>query len=125
MNSFDFDSQTPNREQMLQFAIRAAKENNPDSALMMFRQVLESDPDNERAMMWMAKLSKTAAERQQWLKRVVDLNPENEAARAALKKLNYRTASRDNRVLIIFGVVAVMLMIIGVVLLVAVLSSPR
>lgn len=125
MNSFDFDSQTPNREQMLQLAIRAAKENNPDSALMMFRQVLEGDPDNERAMMWMAKLSKSAEERQQWLKRVVDLNPDNEAARAALKKLNYRAASRDNRVLIIFGVVAVVLLIIGVVLMVAILSSPR
>ena len=55
----------PNREELLQLAIRAAKEGNVDSARMMFDQILAQDKKNERAMMWMAKLAEKKSERKQ------------------------------------------------------------
>ena len=55
---------SPNREELLQLAISAAQAGNTESARVMFMQVLDQDRHNERALMWMAKLSTTRAERQ-------------------------------------------------------------
>lgn len=106
---------TPNREELLQLAIRAAKNGNRESARVMFRQVLDEDKRNERAMMWMAKLAGSKNERRQWLNRVLLINPNQYAAKNALRKMQYSSSARDNRVLIIFGVVAGVLIILGVV----------
>jgi hypothetical protein len=106
---------TPNREELLQLAIRAAKHGNRESARVMFRQVLDEDKRNERAMMWMAKLAGSKNERRQWLNRVLLINPNQYAAKNALRKMQYSSSARDNRVLIIFGVVAGVLIILGVV----------
>ncbi len=56
-NSMDNSNQTPNREQLLQLAIRTAKGGNATAARVMFRQVLADDKNNERALMWMAKMA--------------------------------------------------------------------
>ena len=105
----------PNREELLQMAIRTAKAGNREGARVMLRQVLSEEKRNERAMMWMAKIATNKGERRQWLERALDINPENSQARSALKKMQYRRSARENRTLVIFGVVVVVLIILAVV----------
>jgi hypothetical protein len=127
MASFDFpddnDSNVPNREELLQMAIASAKAGNKEGARMMFRQVLSDDKRNERAMMWLAKLSASRDERHEWLSRVLTVNPNNQSARDALRRMNYVNRSKDNRVLLMFGVIAVILIILALVVIVAVASG--
>ncbi|MBK8021620.1 MAG: hypothetical protein IPK19_09360 [Chloroflexi bacterium] len=111
--------QAPNREQLLQMAISAAKQGNRNPARLMFRRVLSEDKNNERAMMWMAKLADAKEERRVWLERVVAVNPNNEVARDALERLSYRRSARDNRVLLIFGMVSTILIILAVIVFLA------
>lgn len=117
-------AQAPNREELLQLAINTARGGNKRPARLMFEQVLKEDKNNERAMMWLAKIADSKAERKEWLERVLRVNPNNEQAREALKKIAYKKSARDNRVLIIFGVIAVVLIVLAVVVVFA-LSSPR
>lgn len=119
------ESQTPNREELLQMAINAARAGNKKPARLMFEQVLKQDKNNERAMMWMAKIADTKAERREWLQRVVNVNPNNDQARDALKSMAYKKSARDNRVLLIFGVVAAVLIILAVVIVIAIASGAR
>jgi thioredoxin-like negative regulator of GroEL len=108
----------PNREELIQMAITAARNNQKDGARMMFRQVLEQDRRNERAMMWMAKLSDTKAERVQWLQKVINVNPNNMSAKQTLQRIQYTGAARENRTLFVFGViVAVLIVVVLVVVL--------
>ncbi len=110
-------------EDLLQLAIRAAKTGQKDGAKVMFRQVYNRDKRNERAMMWLAKLSKTPRERQQWLRRVLQINPSNEAAAEALRKMQYRSAASDNRLLLIALPVLITLMVIVFAVIAIALSS--
>ena len=114
MNAFDSKEggKQPNREELLQMAINAAKSNNREGARMMFTQVLSQDRRNERALMWMARLSETNAERRQWLERVLDVNPDNEKARKAIRQIEYQRSARENRTLLIFGVVVGVLLVL-------------
>ena len=127
MTSFEFpegDSQTPNREELLQLAITAAKAGNKRPARLMFEQVLKQDKHNERAMMWMAKISDNKDERREWLQRVLSINPNNDTARDALKKMAYRRSAKDNRVLLTFGVLAGVLIVLAIVVVLALASRP-
>lgn len=127
MTSSDFDDKglSPNREQLLQMAITTAKQGNRNAAKLMFRRVLSEDKNNERAMMWMAKFADTKAERRVWLQRVLAVNPNNDIARETLERLKYRRTARDNRVLLIFGVLAAVLIILGIIVVLALQSSAR
>jgi Tfp pilus assembly protein PilF len=118
------DSQTPNREELLQLAINAARGGNKRPARLMFEQVLKEDKGNERAMMWLAKIADSKAERREWLERALRVNPNNEQARDALKSIVYKKSAKDNRVLLMFGVIALVLVVLAVVVVFA-LSSPR
>lgn len=118
------DSQTPNREELLQLAINTARGGNKRPARLMFEQVLKEDRNNERAMMWLAKIADSKAERREWLERALRVNPNNEQARDALKTIAYKKSAKDNRVLVMFGVIAVILAVLAVVVVIA-LSSPR
>jgi thioredoxin-like negative regulator of GroEL len=113
----------PNREELIRMAIRAAKTGNRNPARVMFMQVLNEDKHNERAMMWMAKLASTKEERKQWLHRVLSVNPANENARIALANMNYKRHARENTTLITFGIIAAMMMVIGVLVVFVVLPS--
>lgn len=115
--------QAPNREELLQLAISAAKQNNLDAARMMFQRVLGEDRKNERAMMWMAKLADSKAERVAWLERVLEVNPNNELARDTLKRLSYRRDAANNRVLLVLGVVAAILVVLGAIVILALSSG--
>jgi hypothetical protein len=126
MTSFDSSNkpaQVPNREELLQMAIRAAKAGNSLAAREMFHRVWSEDRNNERAMMWLAKLAETRAERKQWLTRVLAVNPTNEIARTTLDRMTYKRSARDNRTLLIYGVIAGVLVVLGVVVVVAALTS--
>lgn len=125
--AFEFDSdnrgQAPNREDLLRMGIAAAKRGNTDSARTILEQILQEDSSNERAMMWMAKLADTKAERQQWLNRVLSVNPNNQAAQDALNKISYSRAARENRTLLIYGAVAFVLFILGLAIVAIVLTT--
>ncbi len=114
----------PNREEMLQMGIRAAKAGNKDGARTLFEQVLSQDKRNERAMMWMAKLAENKVERKKWLDRVLTVNPDNQGARDALKKIAYTRSAKENRTLLIFGMVAGVLIVLAVVIVIAI-SLPK
>jgi cytochrome c-type biogenesis protein CcmH/NrfG len=115
------ESNQPNREELLQLAIRAAKAGQRDGARVMFRQILSEDKKNERAMMWMAKLASTKKERVQWLNRILAVNPENSSAKESLDKIIYTEKASQNRTLLMVGVVAAVLIIIAVLAIVTVL----
>lgn len=102
----------PNREDLIQLAIAAAKRGDKDSARMMFNQILAEDPTNERAMMWMAKLSDNRDDMAIWLNRVLAVNPNNQIALDALAKMKTKSSARDNRVLVLFGMVVGVLVIL-------------
>jgi thioredoxin-like negative regulator of GroEL len=105
---------TTNNEQLLQLAIRAAREGNTDGARVMLRQIYDRDNRNEQAIYWLARLSSDPRERQQWLKKVLKINPNHEGAKAAMKKLQYKSAANENRLLLIGGAVVVMLIVLAV-----------
>jgi len=120
MDSFDQNdgSQTPNREQLLQMAVNSAKSGNREGARVMLRQILNEDRRNERAMLWMARIARSASERRQWLERVLDVNPENQQAQTQLRKMKYRSSAQQNRTLLIFGVVVGVLVVMALAVLI-------
>lgn len=113
----------PNREELLQMGIRAAKAGNLEAARVTFQQVLSQDRRNERAMMWMAKIAETKVERKKWLNRVLVINPDNTIARKALAKEMRRRSAKENRVLLIFGMVAGVLIVLGIVVVLGILLT--
>lgn len=115
---------SPDREQLLRMAIIAAKQGNEQAARMMFQQVLAGDQRNERALMWMAQLAPNREERVQWLNRVIAVNPLNEKAGDALRKMRYSSSARDNRVLLLFGVILGVLIVLFVIVAIIVISRP-
>lgn len=124
--AFDFSESSgtaPNREQLLNLAITTAKSGNREAARVMFTQVLAQDKRNERAMLWMASIARSRQERVEWLQRVLEVNPEQEFARDTLRKMKYTKSARDNRVLIIFGVLVGVLIIVSAVILIAAISA--
>jgi Tfp pilus assembly protein PilF len=114
----------PNREELLQMGIRAAKAGNKEAARLTFQQILGQDKRNERAMMWMAQLADTRAERKKWLNRALMVNPDNETARKQLNKMNHSEAAKQNRVLLVFGVIVGVMIVLGIVVVLA-LTLPK
>lgn len=108
---------TTNNEELLNLAKKAARSGNKDGARVMFRQVYDRDKRNEDAMLWLAKIARSEQEREQWLRRVLDQNPDNATAQRALEKLNYNRSARNNRTLIMFGGVAVVMLLIVLALI--------
>jgi thioredoxin-like negative regulator of GroEL len=126
MTSFDLpdnDSNIPNREELLQMAIRAAKAGNREGARVMLRKVLSEDRRNERAMLWMAKIATNKTERRQWLNRILVVNPNQQSAKDALRRMDYKSSARDNRVLIVFGVVALVMIVVAIVIVLGLASG--
>jgi hypothetical protein len=117
------DSNLPNREELLQLAITSAQQGNKDGARTLFERVLNEDKRNERALMWMAKLSDTKSERVKWLNLVLKVNPDNEQAQSALKKMQYKSSAKENRTLLIFGMILGVLIVLGIVIGLAILIS--
>lgn len=115
------NKQATSNEELLNMAIRTAKDGNPDGAKVMLRQVYSRNKNNETAILWLAKLAKSEKERREWLEILLEVNPDNQTAKKALKKMNDKQAASDNRTLLIFGAVAVMMFVIVLVILLLVL----
>jgi tetratricopeptide (TPR) repeat protein len=123
-NKANVSAPAPNREDLLQLAIAAARRGDKDSARMMFNQILTDDKNNERALMWMAKLADNRDEMVVWLNRALAVNPNNQVAKDALAKMKTKSSARDNRVLVLFGMVAgVLFILLLIVLIVLVLPQ--
>jgi Tfp pilus assembly protein PilF len=116
---------SPNREDLLQLAISAARRGDKESARMMFNQILAEDATNERALMWMAKLADTREETALWLNRALAVNPTNQVALDALAKMKNKSSARDNRLLVLFGVVVGVLVVLLLIVLLVLAIAPR
>lgn len=112
----------PNREELLRMGIRAAKAGNKEGARRTFERILSEDNKNERAMMWMAKLADSRSERKQWLNRALTINPDNEQAQQALNKIDYRRNVKENRTLVLFGVLTGVLIVLAVTIIIIVVA---
>lgn len=115
------EDQSLNREELLHLAIQTAKE-NPQGARVMFQQVLAQDPRNERALLWMASLTKQKEERRQYLQRALRVNPRSSHARKELQRLDHMDKARSNRTLIYGGLViagVILLIVLAVLLAIA------
>lgn len=119
MNNPDNTTVAPNREDLVQLAISAAKRGDKESARMMFNQILAEDKNNERALMWMAKLADSRDETAVWLNRALLVNPNNQTAIDALAKMKNKSSARDNRLLVLFGVVVGVLVVLLLLVLIA------
>lgn len=116
------DMQSTTNEDLLQLAKRAAKLKNYDNARMMLLQIYERDKRHEAAMMWLAKLAQTRADRIMWLQRVLEVNPDHAQAAQALEKLQYKQAAEENRTLLIYGGIAAFMIVLVLALIFVVLS---
>jgi tetratricopeptide (TPR) repeat protein len=64
-----------------------SRNGDSEEARRMLRSVLEDDPDNTQACLWLAQLSQDRREREALLRRVLELEPEHAQARAELARL--------------------------------------
>jgi hypothetical protein len=110
------DDDSLNLEDLVQMGIRTAK-TNPQGAKVMFQQVLGKDRRNERALLWMAYLTRDQAEQRRYLLQVLKVNPKNATAKKALRKMANQEKARANRTLF-YGVVAIFLLLLLITLVV-------
>lgn len=109
------DENALNREELLQLGIRTAKSGNAPGARVMFQKILDEDPRNERALLWMAYLAESAKEKRRYLTLTLKVNPDNATARRELDRMARAQEAGTNRTLLYGGI------FIGVLLLLAVL----
>lgn len=72
----------------LEQTIAMIKAGDTEKGRQGLRQILKSEPDNEKAWLWLSSLTDTAQERYACLERVLAINPENKWARRGLRALN-------------------------------------
>jgi len=80
-------SRGPDIGERLREGIEAARRGDRINARRLLQQVLILDRDNEAALMWMASVVDTLAERRAFLERALKVNPNNQRAREALERL--------------------------------------
>ena len=86
-------SEFGNLQNILENGITAARSGDLATARKLLSQVLEEDPENELALMWMASSVTSPAERRKYLQQVVRINPDNARARQALSQLSTKRGS--------------------------------
>lgn len=110
------DSNSPNLEQLMQLGIQTARQGNRESARVIFQQILDADPQNERALLWMAAVAENEVDRVRYLSTVLRLNPENPTALREMKKLEQKQVSNTSAVLVYGGIgLAIVLLLIALV----------
>jgi lipoprotein-anchoring transpeptidase ErfK/SrfK len=77
-------------QQLLQYGIRLVQENQPEAARPFFEKMLERDPGNIPALMWLAGLSETPADGYAYIARALTIDPQNERAHAAIRWNHWR-----------------------------------
>jgi tetratricopeptide (TPR) repeat protein len=74
-------------ESLLRDGIAAVKRGDRTTARKLLAQVIEQDPKNEKAWMWLATTSNNADERRKLLLKVLEINPNNQRAQQAMASL--------------------------------------
>src|SRR5262245_38636326 len=77
-------------QQLMQYGIRLVEENQPEAARTFFEKVLERDPGNIPALMWLAGLGKTTSSSFSYIARALAIDPKNERAHAAIRWNHWR-----------------------------------
>jgi type II secretory pathway component HofQ len=72
---------------LLQKGIASARSGRSDEARQILQQVIEADPSNEMAWLWLSGLMTTNQQKRACLEQVLEANPENVYARAGLARL--------------------------------------
>ncbi|HUS69594.1 MAG TPA: hypothetical protein VM075_02310, partial [Anaerolineae bacterium] len=85
---------------LLRQGIAAARGGRPEAARDLLSQVLDMDPENERAWLWMSGVVPDE-ERIVCLENVLAINPSNELARIGLESLLEKSAGIDEEETII------------------------
>ena len=79
--------------ELLQEGIEAAKENRVGEALALLKQVVELEPRNEMAWLWLSDVVGTNQQRIICLENVLAINPDNQPAQEGLSILRRRAAT--------------------------------
>ncbi len=120
----DRPTETLNREELIQMAIRTARSGNKQSAKVMFQRVLNEDPRNERALLWMGALSTDPKEKRRFLLKTLKVNPKNKNAREELQRMSHSEKASANRTLIYGGLIIIgALIVIAILVVVVILLS--
>src|SRR5512137_1092080 len=77
-------------QQLLQYGIRLVQEDQPEAARPFFEKILERDPGNIPALMWLAGLGQTPADSYAYIARALTIDPQNERAHAAIRWNHWR-----------------------------------
>lgn len=77
-------------ERKLQQGIDAARRGDRVTARDLLEEVINADPNNELAWMWLASSVTSLSERREALEKVLEINPGNNRAREALRQLELR-----------------------------------
>ena len=80
----------------LKGGIEAAKAGEKDKARRLLEQVVEADPDNETAWLWLSAVVETRVERIRCLETALKLNPANQDAKMALEWLKSGVVSEPS-----------------------------
>lgn len=116
----------PNREELFQMAINAARHQQRQGARIILRRILSEDPRSVRAMLWLARLARNDRERRAWLDHALAVEPDNETALDAVSRMTYELAAARNRALFRIGVgIYVTLIIITAILIVVLAMAGR
>jgi hypothetical protein len=84
---------TTSPQALLERAVVAFRAGQTDIALDLLARVLQTDPRNERAWLWMAGAAYNDEERTRILQHILKINPNNEHALKGLRILNARRPS--------------------------------
>lgn len=79
----------------LKQAINAIKADDKKTGKQLLNEIIDSDPHNEYAWLWMTKVVKTNDEREQCLRKVLEINPNNERAKENLARIEQKRQNRQ------------------------------
>lgn len=87
------EAELANKHVRLREAVAAAKLGHKGMARRLFRELVDTDPENEEAWLWNAALAETPDEAHRALVKVLDINPNNHHALNALALQRLREAA--------------------------------
>ena len=73
---------------LLREGIEEAKLGHREEARELLTRVIDADPENEKAWLWMASVADSERERRAALKKVLAINPDNASAQRVLGKMD-------------------------------------
>jgi tetratricopeptide (TPR) repeat protein len=76
-------------------AIRLIKLGNKPAALLILKEIVQSEPNNETAWLWLYSCVEKYEQKKYCLQQALRINPKNQHARTALLKLDHSTPSLE------------------------------